>query len=71
MAQRVVFGLDHMLSVDLPPSSALEGPLRTERTPQRDRVGDIFYEQLGEVAFQYTVHSCSSFERKQRRYDRV
>ena len=58
MAQRVVFGLDHMLSVDLPPSSALR-PLRTERTLQRDRVGDIFYEQLGEVAFQYTVHSAA------------
>ena len=58
MAQRVVFGLDRMLSVDLPTQSGLR-PLRSERTLQRDRVGDIFYEQLGEVAFQYTVRSTA------------
>jgi len=55
MEQRVIFGLDRIIRLELPVSNAALP--RRHRAIQRDVYGDLFYEQLDEIAFKYTVES--------------
>ena len=56
MAQRVLFGLSDILSIKLPERPEIAA-LHRYRAIQQDSDGDLFYEQLDEVAFKYSVLS--------------
>ncbi len=56
MAQRVLFGLSDILSIKLPERPEIAA-LHRYRAIQQDADGDLFYEQLDEVAFKYSVLS--------------
>ncbi|MEE2755870.1 MAG: transglutaminaseTgpA domain-containing protein [Myxococcota bacterium] len=56
MAQRVLFGLSDILSIKLPERPEIAA-LHRYRAIQQDADGDLFYEQLDEVAFKYSVSS--------------
>ncbi len=56
MESRVLFGLDQVTKLSFPQVADIDVPTRY-RAVQRDIDGDLFYEQLDEIAFRYNAHS--------------